>query len=322
MRRALILAALAVIALSGCRSEDVSFVASVALPPVTTTTPPPPLGPTIFTLSPWQVRSRGGENVTITGLNFYAPVRVLIDAGAAAPIEASVIRATPNEIVFLTPAVDLRGAQSLQATLWVLAEAGHVNERRGSIPLLIVSDRPTPEIFTISPSSGSITGGTRITIFGSGFEAPFTASFERGGRQADLTLIHVSFQMVVAIVPPFDEGFVDLRLRNIGAGTESVTANAFRYNAPIAITKIVPFAGPSAGGTNVVIDGIGFRAPASVIVAGLPALVLRLSGTSILVRTQPGRCGQSGPVIVTMIDDGETVASARQFVYTCRRRST
>src|SRR5947209_6500709 len=152
------------------RTTSVTF--SVAPPvPCPPNCPPPPVT-TVTGITPATGSPAGGETVTITGTNFKTPVRVLFDfGGGTTPKEATVLSQTDTQISVITPSIDLAPGQTKSATIIVVTEAGTATETRTPAPAPFVFQIQvlTPVVSTISPDSGPIDGGTRITIYGSGF---------------------------------------------------------------------------------------------------------------------------------------------------------
>ncbi|HEX7418654.1 MAG TPA: IPT/TIG domain-containing protein, partial [Thermoanaerobaculia bacterium] len=149
-------------------SKTTNIVFQAATTPPTNT----PTAPTVTGVSPATGLATGGETITITGTNFRAPVRVLFDFGGGVIKEGFVANVTPTQLTVVTPKVDLGAGQTLAATIIVINEAGTTTEARvsASAPFTFRLSQLTPVITTVSPDSGGIEGGTRITIFGSGFE--------------------------------------------------------------------------------------------------------------------------------------------------------
>lgn len=313
------------------RTTTVTFQAA----PVT----PPPLNtaPTITSMAPASGRPEGGDTLVITGTNFRTPVRVLFDLGGGVVKDGFVCATcvTATQIQVVTPKVDLGAGQTLDATVSVINEAGTPAETKVAAPgsFTYRLAQLTPVVSAVSPDSGPITGGTRITIFGSGFEAPVQVSFSpgtSGGAQgwSQMQVISVTFSQIIAVTPPARDvnptgsgtltGPVDLRILNINSD-KSVTAPViFRYTPAMQITGVRPLSGSALGGTDVTIDGIGFDAPVDVFIAGILAQTIRVSGTQILARTSPLAipcANNSGPVSVTNINNGDTATSDANFGY-------
>jgi IPT/TIG domain len=296
------------------------------------TTPPTnnPTAPTVTGVSPTSGLATGGETITITGTNFSAPVRVLFDFGGGVIKEGFVASVTPTLLTVVTPKVDLGAGQTAAATIIVINQAGTTSEARvtASAPFTFRVAQLTPSLTTVSPDSGPIGGGTRITIFGSGFEAPVQVAFSKTTAFAQMQVISVTFNQIIAITPTARDvnpdgsgvlvGPVDLRVININSNKSATLTAAFRYTPAMQITGLRPLQGTALGGTDVTIDGIGFDPPVDVFIGGVLAQTIRVSGTQILARTSPLAipcANNSGPVKVVNINNGDTASSDASFTY-------
>jgi hypothetical protein len=279
--------------------------------------PEPSTAPTITSVSPTIGRPSGGEVIRINGTNFKTPVRVLFNTGGAVQKEAFVVSVSPTVIEVITPSVDLGVGQQLEAQITVITQAGTTTERSvtAAAPFTFRAEVLTPRFTTASPQSGPIDGGTRITLFGDGFQSPVQVFF----GSAEAHVIDVKFDQIIVLAPPGREtnpngsgtvtGPVPITIVNINSATRVTTADAFRYVNKMQITNIRPLVGSSLGGTDVTIDGIGFDDPLEVVIGGVRAQVIRVSGTQLLVRTgpQPSSCtGGSGTVIINNTANGDT----------------
>jgi hypothetical protein len=116
-------------------------------------------------------------------------------------------------------------------------------------------------------------------------------------------------------------GAVDVKVININSATQVTLTGAFRYIPKMAITAMGPGTGSAFGGTIVTIDGIGFNDPVTVSFDGLPAQVLKVSGTEIIARSSrtPVPCSPpSAPTLVTNIDNGDG-ATGPTFAYVAEK---
>jgi hypothetical protein len=292
------------------RTVDVVFKVSPTIPP------PDSQLPSITSVSPTLGIPSGGQRIQIIGKNFKEPVRVLFNTGAAQPVEAFVVSRTDTLIEVLTPSVNLGAGQQLIADVIVITQAGTVNEARAELSdsFTFRAEVLTPRVSTATPNSGPVTGGTRVTIFGDGFQAPVQVLF----GAAEARVVTVEFSQIIVEAPAARDtsdngsgtvtGPVSITVRNINSQTEVSLGSGFRYVAAMDITSFRPLVGPATGGTDVVIDGIGFLAPVDVTIAGVRATVLQVTGTRILVRTGalPSACaGVSGDVLVTNVNNGD-----------------
>lgn len=306
---------------------NVSKTATVTFTTKPVTPQPPDLAPAITSISPTTGKPQGGDEVTLTGKNFRTPLRVLFDFGDNQPKEAFVSSSTSTQIKVITPSVDLGSGQTKEATITLINEAGTANEARVSATTKFTfqSTVLTPKILTVSPTSGPIDGGTKVTIFGEGFQAPVQVFF----GSAEVQVLNVTFSQIQIVAPKASDtaaggsgavtGFVDLRVININSGTTGTLASAFRYVAKALITTFGPGEGLFTGGTQVVIDGAGFNAPVAVTIGGTAALVTNVTPTRITAITSgivPTGCTDvTGAVVVTNTDNGDGATSATAFIY-------
>jgi hypothetical protein len=288
---------------------------------------PTPTTPTISSISPATGLPTGNQTVVITGTNFRVPVHVIFDPGnGLAPKEGFVTNVTPTQITVTTPAFDLGVAQQVVANVTVIVEAGTPTEQRVTKTAAFTITAPvlTPVVRALSPTSGPIDGGTLVTITGDAFEAPVQVFF--GSAQAQV--VNVLFHTIQVITPTARDtnpngsgtvtGPVEVKVLNINSGKTGSLAAAFRYIAKMQITAITPTFGSALGGTDVLIDGIGFTSPVTVDVAGVRASVISVTGTEIIVRTAPTGtpCSNTGgTIIVTNVDNGDSDISKSTFSY-------
>jgi hypothetical protein len=306
---------------SVAKSATVTFAAQQVVPP------PPNTAPSISAINPPVGRPQGGEVLTISGANFTAPVRVLFDFGGGVTKEATIISVTPTQIQVLTPGVDLGAGQQLQATIILINAAGTSSEARvtsAANAFTFQSTVLTPKITTVSPASGPIDGGTRVVIFGSGFQSPVQVFF----GSAEAQVINITFDQIVVVSPTARDttpnagttltGPVDIRIVNINSATTVTATGIFRYIPKMQITSAGPTEGLFTGGTRVTIDGTGFNDPVAVVIGGVAAQVIRVSGTQVIAVTSPlnvTSCGDKpGPITVTNVDNGDS-APGPTFTY-------
>lgn len=308
------------------KSVEVTFLAKP------TTENPPVLTPTITSVTPAIGRPAGGEIIKITGTNFKTPLKVLFDLGGIAPVEVFVASSTDKLLEVITPAVDLGAGQQKTASIIIITGAGTSAEDRveAADAFTFRNEQLTPVVSSLSPNSGPVGGGTRVTIFGEGFQAPLQVMFGSipGNIWTEAQIISIKYNEIIALTPlasataPSGSGTVtgpvDLRIVNIASNTSVEVDNSFRYVAAITITAIGPNEGPYTGGTRVSIDGTGFVGPVTVSIGGRVAQPISVSGTKIIAITDAleiTSCADSGgAVVVTNITNGDS-ASGPSFTY-------
>jgi hypothetical protein len=114
---------------------------------------------------------------------------------------------------------------------------------------------------------------------------------------------------------------VAILVRNLTSGLASVRPSAFQYGTPVLITAVGPTVVPYFGGVLVTIHGQGFDAPVAVSLGGIAQPATSVTGTEIVVATQPivtAQCQDvTGPISVTNIETGGS-ATAQGLTFTYR----
>ncbi len=297
------------------KSITVTFSSQPVIPP------PPSTNPTITNITPTTGRPEGGEVITISGTNFIGPVRVLFDLGNGTVKEAFVNSFTNNQIIAVTPRIDLGTGQTKAVDVIVITQAGTAAEQRvtKSQGFTYQAAVLTPAILSLQPTSGPIGGGTRVTIFGDAFQQPVQVFF--GAAEAEV--ISVIFHQIIVMSPRASDtasngsgvvvGPVNITVKNIGSGTSTTMTGGFRYIPKMQITTAGPTSGPFTGGTRITIDGTGFDDPLAVDIGtgttGVAAQVISVSGTEVVAITpaiQPTGCTDvTGVITVTNTENGD-----------------
>ncbi len=187
------------------------------------------------------------------------------------------------------------GTASVRATL------------QGSVGSTGVNISGTSNFFieSISPSTGSPSGGDTVRIRGGGFIAPVQVTF--GGFPADV--LDVTSSIIRVRTPPAQVpvGGVSSVAVNVtrdaggeNPGTVSL-ANGYTYTTGSVtgpqLYSVAPTSGPNEGGTRVTIRGDGFQAPVQVFFNGgaqVEAQVESVSSTQI-VAIAPAATGFGQP---------------------------
>lgn len=190
-------------------------------------------------------------------------------------------------------------------------------------------------IQSVSPNSGPPSGGTTVSIVGSGFEEPVRVLF--GALPA--AVVSTSTGLIRAQTPAIDLPVGQVQTvavtvtTNVNETTEvSLTdslANAFTYaragqvDLP-QIFSLTPTSGPNEGGTQVTINGEGFSNQVQVFFgtqALIEANVLSVSPNQILVQTPsatgPNAVNQNSVVNVRVVNvaTGAAAESPQDFQY-------
>jgi len=147
----------------------------------------------------------------------------------------------------------------------------------------------------IDPDHGAFTGGTEVTLRGTGFTDDMTILV--GGRLVEsLDVEYIDQRRVKVITPPGDPGLADVE---ISAGSDQARLEqVFTYEA----IDVVPDFGAVAGGTFVTVSGFGtdFADDTLLTLDGLPLTNVEvISETRLTGYTPPGIAGSANVVAIT-----------------------
>jgi len=215
----------------------------------------------------------GGTQVTITGRGFALAPVVSIGGQAAAVIPGS----TATSVTATTPAG---------------LAAGTVDVVVDGMPLAAAFTYRAPATVTrIVPAIGPATGGSAVTIEGSGFHAGAAVSI--GGTAATDVQV-VSPTTIKARTAAHAAGQADVQVDHGGLAGVPL-AGAFTFRAAPTVTAVTPAHGPTLGGRVVTITGTDFVDGARVMVDGVEATsVVHIDAQHISARVPPHIAGQVG----------------------------
>lgn len=293
----------------------------------------------VSSIAPGVGDPNGGQTVDIVGGGFDGPVRVTFGAATA-----QVLSVTPSRITVRTPTATAAGIDNLpvggsaQVDVAVTINLNETGQLTDSLPRAFTyahgGSTQQPQIFSVTPGSGTNDGGTPMVIVGSGFQSPVQVLFGSGDvtnfNGVEAILDSVTPNQIVLRSPPA-RGFgqnnvnqlVSLLVRNLNTGFFTIRTGAFKYGSNVLITAIGPTVGPASGGTLVTISGQGFDEPVAVSIGGIGQTVISVTGTEVVIRTSGilvTECPESGfveaqGVSVTNIETGDSDAADITFQY-------
>jgi hypothetical protein len=180
---------------------------------------------------------------------------------------------------------------------------------------------PPPRILEVLPARGESSGGTWITLRGSGFLQGVAASTTEAARSTAIQLGTIRVQDIQIIgdtlldlrTPPGPEGTATLTLTN-ARGTAACEA-CFTWFEPLAVRTISPEQGPQAGGNTVTLVGSGFTEGTRVLIGGTSSpTVTRLSSTELRAVVPRGSLADRVDVRVYGGGEGSFLRRAYRYV--------
>ncbi|NVI85585.1 putative Ig domain-containing protein, partial [Janthinobacterium sp. BJB401] len=177
---------------------------------------------------------------------------------------------------------------------------------------LVINAQPPPTITGVTPASGPASGGTAVTITGTGFTGVTALKF---GANNGVAVTVVNATTMTATSPAGSAGTVNVTVTASGGTSATGAANQFTYIPAPTVTSISPTAGPTAGGGSVIITGTGFTGATAVTFGATPATGFTVNSATQITATAPA--GSSGTVDVRVTTAGGTSATsgADQFTF-------
>jgi hypothetical protein len=167
---------------------------------------------------------------------------------------------------------------------------------------------PAPTVASVSPSTGTTSGGTAVTITGTNFAAGATVTI--GGAAATNVLV-VNGTTITATTPTGSAGAAVVTVT--ANGQNGSLTNGFTYVAPPAVMSVSPNTGTTAGGTAVTITGTNFAPGAMVTIGGTAATNVVVASATQITATTPA--SSAGAATVTVTVNGQSGSLTNGFTY-------
>jgi hypothetical protein len=241
--------------------------------------------PAVTSVTPPNGALAGGTAVTITGTGFLTGPTVTFGGTAATAV--TFVNATT--ITATTP-MHAAGTVNVVVTNTDGQSSGTCN---------CYTYDPFPTMSSVLPIGGTPSGGTAVTIAGTGFLQGAGVTF--GGTAATGVTV-VNATTITATTPAHAAGAVSVVVTNAD-GQSSAPCNCYTYEPAPTVSSVSPNTGPSAGGTAVTISGTGFLSGATVTFGGTAATgVMVVNATTITATTPANTPGLVAAVRVTNQD--------------------
>ncbi len=256
--------------------------------------------PTVTALNPAAGPTAAGTLVTVTGSGFVTGATVRFGSNAA----TNVVVASSTTITASAPA----GTAGSVVNVTVTVPAG----TSATGPANQFTYDALPSVTAVSPTFGPASGGTSLTITGTGFVSGTAVLF---GASAATNVVVSSATSLTATAPAGTAGVINVTVTTPGGTSATGTANQFTYDATPTVTGLSPASGLTTGGTSVTITGTGFVSGATVLFGTTPGTAVVVAGPTTITVTDPARA--VGAVYVTVTTPGGTSATtaANQFSY-------
>ena len=254
--------------------------------------------PTVTSISPTAGPTGGGTSVTITGTRFSGATAVTFGATAATAFTVH----SATQITATAPA----GTGTVDVRVTTL----------GGTSATSAADQYTyvgaPTVTSISPTAGPTTGGTSVTITGTNFTGVTAVTF---GATAATGFTFNSATSITATAPAGAAGTVDVRVTTGGGTSATSAADQFTYVGAPTVTAVTPTAGPTSGGTTVIITGTRFSGATAVTFGATAATGFTVNSATQITATAPAGAAGTVDVRVTSVGGTSATGAADQFTY-------
>ena len=180
----------------------------------------------------------------------------------------------------------------------------------GSTSVTVTVTAP-PVVTAIAPSFGPESGGTPVTISGSGFGMTQVTSINFGTVPAP-SFQQPSTSALIATAPP-GAGTVDITVTTTSGTSLPVSTDRFTYVGVPIVASVAPASGPSSGGTSVTISGTNLEGAGAVDFGSAPAVVTSDSPTEIVATAPLG--AHTVNVIVHNASGPSAISIGDRFTY-------
>ena len=261
--------------------------------------------PTVTSISPTAGPTGGGTTVVITGTGFSAA-----NATGAVKFGATVATYTINSNTQITATSPAASAGTYDITV---ATPGGTSATSAADQYMYVA---APTVTAISPTAGPTGGGMTVVITGTGFSAANATGAVKFGATVATYTINSNTQ-ITATSPAASAGTYDITVVTPGGTSATSAADQYTYVTAPTVTSISPTAGPTGGGTTVVITGTGFAAASATgaVSFGATGTTYTINSNTQITATSPA--GSAGTVDVRVTTPGgtSTTSAADQFTY-------
>jgi cysteine-rich repeat protein len=187
------------------------------------------------------------------------------------------------------------------------------NQSNAAFLVLTAGFVPTPRVTGMSPTIGPASGGTALSIAGTGFTAATAVRF--GGTDAATFTVN-SDTSISATAPAANARTVDVTVISPGGTSATSPIDQFTFVGVPSVSGLDPNSGPLSGGTLVTVMGANFTHATGVNFGDTPAGFIVNDDSSITATSPPGEAIDTVDVTVVSIGGTSPITAVDVFAYT------
>jgi hypothetical protein len=259
--------------------------------------------PQISSVTPNSGGTNGGTSVTISGSNFSSISAVTFGGAYATSFTVN----SPTSITATSPA---HSAGVVDIVVISSMGSSSVNPAHDQFTFTLSG----PTVTGVSPNTGTSSGGTSVSIVGTGFTSVTGVSF--GGISANSFTVN-SATSITAIAPAHAPGTTDVTVATASGSSAVGSPDQFTYTAPVQtpiISGLSTSSGSTAGGYAVTITGSYFTNITDVSFGGVSAASYTVNSASSIMAIAPAH--SAGVYYVYVTNTAGTSAATTQDYFT------
>ena len=254
------------------------------------------LPPTATSLTPTSGTTLGGTTVVITGTSLVGTTGVTFGG-----LPATNVTVLDEQTVSVSTPAHTAGLVDVSIT---------TPQGTGTLNNAYTYITPPPSNLSLTPTSGTINGGTLVTFTGTTLTGTTGITF--GGAAATSVTV-IDDTTVTAVTAAHAAGIVDVIVTTPN-GTGTVT-NGYTYTTPAtSITSINPTSGPTVGGTTVTITGDGLVGTSVVAFDGVLATNIIVIDNTTVTAVTPAHIAGLVDVSITATGGATSLPSAYTYI--------
>ncbi|MFZ3005439.1 MAG: IPT/TIG domain-containing protein [Phenylobacterium sp.] len=250
--------------------------------------------PTVSAANPAVGATAGGTSVVLTGTNLTGVTTVTFGGTNATSFTVD----SASQITAVSPAGSV-GSVDIAVT-----SVGGAATQVGAFTYVA-----GPTVSAVSPSSGPAAGGTSVVLTGANLTGATAVNF----GAAAATGFTVDSATQITATAPAGSGTVNVRVTTVGGTSATGAGNAYVYVAAPTVTAATPSAGPTAGGTSVVLTGTSLTGATAVKFGGVDATGFTVNSATQITAT--ASAGAAGSVAIDVTTPGGTGTLAAGYTY-------
>ncbi len=265
--------------------------------------------PNVTGVTPTVISTGTTTNLTITGTNFFQGTGPTITLNPGGHTCTSPVIVSSTQATCTAPSGPTAGTYEITLT------NGDGNNQSDTTTGGTLNYVAPPTIASITPNNGPLTGGTPITINGTGYASPPLPTVDIGGTPCN-NIAFVDANNITCEVPSTTTaGAVSVSLKvynDIQSGS-----SVFTYDPPPTISSVSPTFGPEGGSTAITITGSNIvGVPSSVTIGGAACTGIASPDDSTITCTTGSNTTTDTPLdIVVTNADGQVGTGEDLYTY-------